>query len=154
MIEDFKQLSPVNDLPLWTDRAHMSIFQPLGLDLYKESFKDVLILTENIRQANDPIFKEIMQKVLADPHAPADQQFGVAEWDKLASRSMQNLPAEEQAAFQRDAIYLCSMKKDFMSYNIPHIQALNNPRILLSAANEPASGLALVRQGGSRSMPC
>ena len=47
---------------------------------------------------------------------------------------------EEQAAFQRDAIYLCSVKKDFMSYNIRHIRALNKPRLLLSAVNEPESG--------------
>ena len=140
LIGDFKQLSPVNDLPLWTDRVSMSTFQRLGLTLYHETFKDVIVLTENMRQANDPIFKEIIQKVLADPQAPADQKFGVAEWDKLASRCMQNLPAEEQAAFSRDAVYLCSMKKDFMPHNINHIRALNNPRLLLSAINEPASG--------------
>ena len=36
MIEDFKQLSPVNDLPLWTDRVNMSIFQRLGTPLLSQ----------------------------------------------------------------------------------------------------------------------
>merc|ERR1711911_581082 len=143
LIGDFKQLSPVNDLPLWSlpERLQMSPYQRMGLQqIYQENFKDVIVLEENMRQANDPTFQQIIQKVLADPSGPADERFGMAEWDKLASRCMQNLPAEEQAAFSRDAVYLCSMKKDFMPHNINHIRALNNPRLLLSAINEPARG--------------
>ena len=143
LIGDFKQLSPVNDLPLWSlpERLQMSPYQRMGLQqIYQENFKDVIVLEENMRQANDPTFQQIIQKVLADPSGPADERFGVAEWEKLAIRSMPNLPAEEQEVFNRDAVYLCSVKKDFMPHNINHIRALNNPRLLLSAINEPASG--------------
>jgi len=136
LIGDFKQLSPVGDLPLWTrpDKVRMSIYQRLGLvDLYQACFKDVVVLEENMRQAGDPVFQGLIRSFLAGTLDEGD-------WATLSRRSLAALDEEERGSFQREAVMLCSLRRNFEPHNINKIVALATPRFLLEATNEPASG--------------
>ena len=62
LIDNFKQLSLVNALPLWStpERDPMSMFQRIGLiKVFKDNFKDIIVPTENMRQAGDPAFQAL-----------------------------------------------------------------------------------------------
>ena len=136
LIGDFKQLCPVNDLPLFADSTKgMSPYQQMGYeDVYKTNFQDVIILDKNQRQVNDADFQQIIANFL-------DRGISTEDWYKLAKRSLDNLPVEEKAEFDRDAIYLCAMKKDYKGRNVDKIKALGNPRIIVRSINVPESGV-------------
>ena len=137
LLGDFKQLSPVHDLPLYTPpTTKMSSYQRIGLtEVYQANFKDVVVLKQNQRQESDELFKTIMTNFLS-----GDQGITHADWAVLHSRRLDQLPPEEQAQFDRDAVYLCAYKKHYRGRNIQKILDLNNPRKIVEAVNKPEGG--------------
>ena len=137
LVGDFKQLSPVKDYPLYTalEEKNLKTFQRFGILIYRE-FNHVIRLTEVRRQSEDPEFLDTLQ-------AFVDGTFACVHWETLLTRNLGSLPAEEKAQFNRDAIYLCGVKKDFRSFNLAKVHDLKTPRILISAENSTVAASSL-----------
>ena len=134
LLGDFKQLAPVNDLPLYLpSTAQMTSFQQMGHAVYSECFQDVIFLEENHRQANDPQFQGIIENFL-------NKGITLDDWYKLAQRDLQQLLPQERSDFERDAVYLCAYRKHYRNYNVEKILSLNNPRKIVHAVNNPEGG--------------
>ena len=131
MMGDFAQLSPVSDTPLYSTRKQANIHVMAGLHLF-QGFTHTIILTQLQRQATDVEFKELL-------HQYVTGTVNDAGYAILAQRHMDNLPSEEQAIFNNEAILLCAYKKDYTKWNKEKIRGVGTPRILVQSLNNPES---------------
>lgn len=79
-------------------------------------------------------FREILGRL-------AEGEVTDEDWKVLSTRTLKNLPIEEQKMFNEKAIKLCAKKAACAKFNIQRIKELKAPTALVKAVNEPR-GLA------------
>ena len=68
LVGDFFQLNPVQDTPLYKDvEAIPSGHTKLAITMYKELFTTAILLTQNMRQQEDPEFANILDALQKPP---------------------------------------------------------------------------------------
>ena len=107
----------------------------LGREVYK-SIDKCICFDEIMRQKDDDQaeFRQILDHI-------AKGEFTPEEWNKLTSREY-NKPVEDKEEFDNTAIKLCSTNKALKKFNIKKLEALESPKVVLKAVNNPPFGAA------------
>lgn len=95
--------------------------EALGKNLYRQ-FKTVVCLEAVMRQQGDEQkkFRDLLNSF-------RDGTVDVPEWEMIDSRALNRLSEEEKAAFEKDALMLCSTNKALKPFNVRKMREIGNP---------------------------
>ena len=127
--ENFSQLPPVKDKPLYIDPGKKNLQHSKGSHLYK-IFNKAIVLKQIMRQQGHE--EKEFRKVLTNL---SSGNFTEEDWKWLQLRDLKQMTQEEQESFFQQGIKLCAFNKDAIGYNTLKIRELGQPIALIRAVN-------------------
>lgn len=117
---DIKQLPPVSDRPLYSERfGKLSIYNE-GQMLFRNMDKYIFLNTSLRQFGNDQqIFRDILDRI-------SNGKVLIEDWKRLMLRTKQNLNKNELSSF-KDAIRLFTTNNKVNDYNLEKLKLLNQP---------------------------
>ena len=140
LLGDNKQLIPVADKPLFTElgkvQQKLNKFEVQALRLYNDNFTNIVILTQLVRQQGDEQYRTLLTRF-------TQGQFSHEDWRYLATRCFDQITKEEQHVFNKEAVMVCAMKKDYALFNKKKLSQLTTDKFLVCSINSPANVASL-----------
>ena len=126
---DLRQLQPVGDLPLYSDKGGHQ-FQQRGRLLYRLFDDFSYKLYQQMRQlgAENEEFKEQLERL-------ATGQFTIEDWKTWSKHDIATKTEDERNLFIHQATMLCAMKRDMLEFNLYHLKRTGHPIARLKAEN-------------------
>ena len=130
---DFRQLPPIGDLPLYSQKGGDN-HQQLGRMLYRKFDDCSYLLHSQMRQHGDAniSFREQLERL-------AVGKFNLDDWLAWSTRNYETLSSDEQILFYNTSTLLCALKKDSVDFNHQHLKRTQNPIAKLTAVNSPGA---------------
>ena len=132
---DLRQLPAVKDLPLYSASGG-TLVQIEGRVMYRK-FEISFIFHNSIRQAGDEnkSFREELERL-------ANGDFNLNDYKSWTKRSLSNLNSEEKRHFEDNAVKLCSLKNNTVSFNIQQMRKLETPIFRVKSINSKGASTA------------
>ena len=140
LMGDFAQLPPMGDLPMFTSKSELSLYQYVGKALF-DMFDKTIIFDEIMRQQGDDQkhFRDILDRL-------AKGDFTRDDWYSLKEREIYgdgNLSEIEIQEFFATAVMLCALNRDLIAFNMIRIKALGTPIAAIKSINSSSTVAAL-----------